>query len=52
MCGTGYLRSSAIFLVVQLPEDAGPASGAFELVGQEVGFARNDDESGSIGWGR
>lgn len=49
---TGYLRSSAIFLVVQLPEDAGPAGGTFELVGQEMGFARNDDKSRSIGWGR
>lgn len=52
MRGTEYLRGSAIFLVAQLTEDAGPAGGAIELVGQEMGFAGNDDKSRSIGWGR
>ena len=50
--GTSRLRSRTISFVVQLPEDAGPVGGAFELRCQRMGFARNDDKSGSIGWRR
>ena len=53
-CGRlyGYLQTCKISLIVQLLKNAGPAGGAFKLIGEKVNIARDDDKSRSIKWRR